>query len=271
MESVVTTSYLTVENLTVAFGGVKALDGVSFELSDSKIAAVIGPNGAGKSTLFNCITGLQAPTSGTVSRDGALITGLSPKQLCGTGIARTFQNLALLPEATVEENILLGRHRHGRTGLLRGALRDPWVRRQENEQREAIQPLIDELGLRSVLHHEMQSLSYGVRKKVEIARALAQEPSLLLLDEPMAGVDSIDKPELSDLIRRTVRNRNLRVIMVEHDMGVIMGLADEIVVLDFGKKIAHGTPAAVRRDPAVIEAYLGADVDLAEGEPRHLV
>jgi branched-chain amino acid transport system ATP-binding protein len=253
---------LVVDTINVRFAGVTALDDVSFTVAPGSIHAVIGPNGAGKSTLFNVVSGAYRPASGSVTFREADLTRLPPHKIAGLGVARTFQNIALLPGETVEENLLLGRHHLTKAGFVTGALRLPTVLREERAHRARTREIAAFVGIEDKLHAAAGSLPYGDQKRVEIARALCVEPELLMLDEPAAGMNAHETATTAQLIRDIRDGLDIPVLLVEHDMGLVMGIADRVTVLDFGRRIADGTPDEVQRDPAVQRAYLGAGEDL---------
>jgi branched-chain amino acid transport system ATP-binding protein len=250
---------LAVDRVTVRFAGVTALDEVSFTVAPGAIHAVIGPNGAGKSTLFNVLSGAYRPASGAVRFHGVDLTRRRPHHIASLGVARTFQNLALLGAETVEENLLLGRHHLTRAGFVGTPLRLPRVRREERRHRDRTKEIAEFLGLSSKLHTPVGRLPYGDQKRVEIARALCVEPRLLLLDEPAAGMNAHETALIAHLIRDIRDALDIPILLVEHDMGLVMGIADRITVLDFGVRIADGSPDEIRRDPAVQRAYLGTE------------
>lgn len=256
---------LDVSGLTLRFGAVAALNNVSFALAPNELFAVIGPNGAGKTSLFNVLTRLHDPSAGMVRYFDDDIVPLRPHQLASRGIARTFQNLGLFPYLTVLDNVLIGRSHMMHGGALRAGLRPPSSRAEEKRHAAAACEAIEFVGLGRLTHHRVAALPYGVRKRVELARALAMEPRLLLLDEPVAGMSRAERADITALIDTIRKERELAVVLVEHDMGVVMSLAQRILVLDFGRPIAVGTPQEIQRDPRVIAAYLGAvDEQLAE-------
>jgi branched-chain amino acid transport system ATP-binding protein len=248
---------LEIDRLQKRFMGLRALDDVSFSLDAGAITSLIGPNGAGKTTLFNCITGMIAPTGGAVRFEGREIAGLGAHAISRRGVARTFQNLALFGGLTVFENLVVGAYSRGRTGLLQGAFLSPRARREQREAEGAAHETLAFLGLEDAAALAPSELSYGQQKHVEFGRALMQRSRLLLLDEPMAGMSDAEKADMTELIKRARRDLGLTVLIVEHDIPVIMNISDKIVVLDFGRKIAEGTPREVRANPAVIAAYLG--------------
>ena len=251
---------LEVEQLCLRFGGLTVLDAVSLRVPEGSVTAIIGPNGAGKTSLFNSVSGSYHPQAGRIMFAGAEITRLPAARRAALGVARTFQNIALFPSMTVLDNIKLGRHVHLRSGLLAGGLYVGRARREEQRLEAYIErEVVDLLGIRDILHTPAATLAYGLRKRVELARAIAMEPLLLLLDEPVAGLDRADREWMMRLIRGLQRQRAMTVLLVEHDMNVVMDLADQVVVLDFGRVIAAGTPAQVRENPAVVAAYLGAE------------
>ncbi len=247
---------LSIRDVSRRFGGIQAVDNVSFDVPHGAITAVIGPNGAGKTTLFHLISGFLRPDRGSVVFGGAEILGLMPHQIAAKGMARTFQQTRLFPKMTVLENILVGRHLHSRGGFVACMLHLPFTQREERAVREAGREILEFLGLSVQADAEAVRLSYGQQRMVELGRALACEPRVLLLDEPAAGLNMRETAEMGRLISR-IRERNVTILLVEHDMSLVMDISDEIVVLSYGQKIAEDVPSAIQRDPEVIRIYLG--------------
>ncbi len=249
---------LDIQNIQLAFGGVKALSGVSVSADTGKITAVIGPNGAGKTSLFNVISGFYKPQKGRVTLDGEDISSLKPHQRAYRGMARTFQNIALFHGMTVTDNIKLGAHTHLKSGILSAGLLLPITRREEADLEREAAEVIELLELDKVRNDQVEDLAYGLQKRVELARALVMRPKILLLDEPVAGMNREEKSEMSRFVLRVKEDLNTTVLLIEHDMSMVMGISDAIVVLSFGEPIASGTPDEVRNNPEVIKAYLGS-------------
>ncbi len=247
---------LTTDELSVEFGGLKALSRVSIRVGAGEILAVIGPNGAGKSTFFNAVTGTYRPSGGAVYLNGERITGLPPHEIARRGVARSFQNLKPFAEMTVTENVLVGREMHFRSGLLSALMRGGRFREDERRQRERAREFVEFVGLAGRRNTLARDLTYGEQKMLEIARALALEPRLLLLDEPVAGMNPTETGFVMELVRK-VQAQGITVLLIEHDMRMVMGISERIYVLDHGELIASGTPDEVRNNPQVIAAYLG--------------
>ncbi|GGA33751.1 ABC transporter ATP-binding protein [Psychrobacillus lasiicapitis] len=251
---------LELKNITKNFGGISALTDVSFQINEGEIFGLIGPNGAGKTTLFNVITNMFPPTSGEISFLGDKISGLKPHKITDKGICRTFQNIRLFSQMSVLENVLVGSHCRSKSGVLNSVLRTKAQRKEETNSLEAASELLELVGLSMFQDTIAENLAYGQQRRLEIARALASNPKLLLLDEPAAGMNETETESLFDLIKK-VQKRGVTVLLIEHDMPFVMKLCDRITVLNFGKKLAEGTPTEIQNNQEVIEAYLGAEED----------
>ncbi len=250
-------SLLDVSNLSIHFGGVKAVQEVSFSIDPGIVYSVIGPNGAGKTTLFNLITGVYKPTTGEIKLDGEAIHGKSPNELAVRGVARTFQNLQICMNMSAIENVMVGAHLRIESNLVKDALRLPGLKKRDRELRDEAAELMDFVGLAQYVDTRADAMSYGALKRLEIARALAMKPRLIFLDEPAAGLNPKETIEVDHLVRK-IADSGVTVVLVEHDMKMVMNLSDRILVLDYGKKLAEGTGEEIRKNPDVIAAYLGA-------------
>ncbi len=261
-----TTPVLSVDRLTMMFGGLCALDQVDLAIRSNEIVALIGPNGAGKTTLFNCITGIYTPTSGDVvlmDKQGrkSRLNELKPDQVTAKGMARTFQNIRLFQNMTVLENVMIGRHCRMRTGIPGALFRPPRAKAEEKKVIADSYGILEKFGLETFVNEFAKNLPYGAQRRLEIARAMATEPIILLLDEPAAGMNAQETKELDAMIAKLRDEEDISILLIEHDMKLVMNLSDHIFVVDYGKKIAEGSPAEISQNPAVIKAYLGESVD----------
>jgi len=258
-------TFFSVDNLGIAFGGLQALDGIKFEIKQGEIFSIIGPNGAGKTTLFNCINGIYRPGNGTITFQDKNITGLKPDKIARLGIARTFQNIELFNNMNCMENIMLGRHVFMKTGILRGGLmwgKNSFAGKEEAQHRKKVEEIIDLLDLQAARNQFVGGLPYGIQKLVELGRALALEPKLLLLDEPCAGMNSEEKQDMIFWIKDIQEELGITILLIEHDMKMVMDISDRILAINFGKPITEGSPEDVQKHPEVLKAYLGEEDDI---------
>ena len=262
VEKQIETDFFSVQDLTISFGGLTAVDNVSFEVTSGSIFSIIGPNGAGKTTIFNCINGLYTPNSGKMIFKGEEITGLKPHKIARKGIARTFQNIELFSRMTTMENLMLGRHIHISTGVFSGATffrRKSKAAREEIKHREQVERIIDLLDLQAARNQFVGGLPYGTQKLIELGRALALEPELLLLDEPSAGMNTEEKQDLIFWVKDIQDELGVTILLIEHDMRMVMDISDRILAINFGKPLCEGIPEEVQNNPEVLKAYLGEE------------